>query len=81
MTEKDLEALAGCATGCLYVVVSLAFYALAAWGAQYAAWGLFRQPLPYWPLFVGLLVLGFLVKKARAFAPAAKPEGKPPWQT
>ncbi len=62
--EKHIEGREGCLFAVCHLAVSFGFYALAAWGAQYAADGLLRAHLPFWPLFVGLLVLGFLFEKA-----------------
>ncbi len=64
LTEKDIEGPYGCWYGALFAAVTLGFYALAAWGAQYAAAGCFDKQLPYWPTLVGLLVTGHMLRKA-----------------
>lgn len=66
MTDRDAEGLAGCAVAVMFIFVSLGFYGLAAWGAQYVAAELFQKQLPFWPLFVGIWVVGFVLKKARS---------------
>ncbi len=65
MSKDATEAAAGCLFAVFILAAAFGVDLMLAWGVTYVGREFFHTTLPYWPTFVAVLVVSFLIAKAR----------------